>query len=352
MQNRLQRYYKKMENTNYSVKKHLVYLFLLPVILFSGHMNAEVNHYAGAFATLGEWSLLPSGNQDYHYSLGGNVGVGGVYELQAGPTYSPTRFLFDVGVGAQAGITSFLQSSSMTKTLSGQTTVDNQTIDYIYEVNDRHDQYRDVAVGVPVLFGVQHKKFYLLAGVKMYYHLLTKTASTAIVNTYGQRAGLDPYRNMPEYQFFDGVNVRGGVKTKFNYDLDLSLEIGGRIGYVTNMTGYDVPKRDIEYRLAGFVDYGLFDIRHDKAKNVNADALGTPASYDATYKATTMIDNLVMSDIMSVNGFASSVHNMTVGLKFTVLFQLPKAGECLLCRDNYIRTAKKSGSGAGVKHEE
>ena len=353
LRNRVQKYNFFLKNTNYSVKKNLTYLFLLTAVLFSGHMNAEVNHYAGAFGALGEWSLLPNGNKDYTYSLGGNIGLGGVYELQVGPKYGSTRFLFDVGVGAQAGLTSFLQSSSMTKTLSNQTTIDKQTIDYVYEVNDRHDQYRDVAVGIPVLFGVQHKKFYLLAGIKMNYHVLTQTASSAIVNTYGQREGLDPYRNQPEYQFFEGVKVNGGVKTKFTYDINATLEIGGRIGLVTGDTGYDVPNRRIEYRLAGFVDYGLFDIRDNSSKNINTDALATPDTYDPTYMVTTMIDNLQMSDIMSVNGFASRVNNMTIGLKFTVLFQLPKAGECVLCRDSYQRTLiQHSGGGTGVKHEE
>jgi len=38
-------------------------------------------------------------------------------------------------------------------------------------------------------------------------------------------------------------------------------------------------------------------------------------------------------------------------LKFTVLFQLPKAGQCVTCRDNYIGSLG-SGTRAGVKHEE
>ena len=352
--NRVQRYYKKMKNTNYFVKKLLSYWILFPVLLFSGHVNAEVevNNYVGAFATLGEWSLLPQGNSKYALSLGVSGGLGGVYEMRLGPKYCPTAFLLDIGVGVSGGMTSYMQSSNMTETLTGQTSISGKTFDYVYEVNDRSDQYRDIALGVPFMFGVQHKKFYMLAGMKLYYHFFTKTASTATVNTYGVFEGLDDFRNMPEYQFFEGVNLSGGVKTHFSIDLDASLEIGGRFGYYTDATGFDIPKNRIEYRLAAFVDYGLFDIRRSDMKNVNADALSTPDAYDATYNATTMIDNLVMSDVMSVEGFSNCVNNLMVGLKFTVLFQLPKTGDCILCRDNYRSSAKSGGSRSGVKYEE
>lgn len=343
-----------MKNTNYFVKKLLSYWILLPVLLFSGYVHAEVeiNNYVGAFATAAEWSLLPQGNSSYKLSLGFGGGLGGVYEMRTGPKYSPTCFLLDIGVGLSGGLTSYMQSTNMTKTLTGQTSISGKTFDYVYEVNDRSDQYRDLALGVPFLFGVQHKKFYMLAGVKLYYHLFTKTVSSAMVNTYGQFEGLDDMHNMPEYQFFDGVELRGGVKTHFSFDLDASLEIGGRFGYYTDATGFDIPANRIEYRLAAFVDYGLFDIRRSDVVNINTDALATPETYDATYKATTMIDNLVMSDVMSVDGFASRVNNLMVGLKFTVLFQMPKTGNCILCRDSYRSSAKSGGSRSGVKYEE
>jgi hypothetical protein len=64
-----------------------------------------------------------------------------------------------------------------------------------------------------------------------------------------------------------------------------------------------------------------------------------------------MLDGIVMNDIMSVDNFASRVNNLMVGLKFTVLFQLPKSGQCVTCRDNYLGTTR-SKSRAGVQHEE
>ena len=372
--NRVQKYYIFLENTNYSVKKHLTYLFLLPIVLLSTPLygETEFNHYAGVYGQLSEWSLMTD-NKDYKLSAGFGGAVGGMYEIQLGEQYSPTRFLLNIGVGAQGGMTSFQQSSAMTHTLYNQWTVSevhtpSKQFDYVYEIQNRHDWYRDISVGAPLMLGVQHKRFYMLAGVKVYYHLLTSTVSTATVSTYGQLPGLDPFRNMPEYQFFEGEKIKGDpVKTAFNLDVDVSMEIGGRIGYVPSAVGYDVPDRTIEYRLAVFVDYGLFDIR--KNKNIYpgtgaafdpANSLKTPDTYDSdvssegyVYKNAnkTMLEGIVMNDIMSVDNFASRVNNLMVGLKFTVLFRLPKSGQCVTCRDNYLGTTR-SKSRAGVQHEE
>ena len=158
VQNRLQRYEKKMKNTNKTVKKHHSYWVLLLTVLFSGAVNAKVNNYVGAYANVGEWTLLPS-QSNYGPSFGVAGGAGFLYELQAGGTYSPTRFLFDVGVGAQGGMTSYIQSSNMTEPLPGvQTDLDGDPFTYIYEIQDRHDQYNNLAVQVPIMIGVQQFK--------------------------------------------------------------------------------------------------------------------------------------------------------------------------------------------------
>ena len=225
-----------MKNTNYSVKKHQSYWVLFFALLFCGSMNAKVANYIGATAQVGEWTLLPSGST-YGPSLGVTGGAGFLYELQAGRTYSPTRFLLDVGVGAGAGMTSYIQSSSKSVTLPGQYDLDGWKFDYVYNVNDRRDRYNDVAVQVPLMVGMQHKRFYFLAGVKVYAHLWTKTKSTASIETYGDycygggaggatiigSTGQSDLRNMPEQQFFPGIPKNGGVKTTFNLDMDLSF---------------------------------------------------------------------------------------------------------------------------------
>ena len=351
-----------MKNTNYSVKKHQSYWFLLFALLLCGSMNAKVTNYIGATAQVGEWSLMPSGST-YSPSMGVAGGLGFLYELQAGRTYSPTRFLLDMGVGAGAGMTSYRQSSSATVERLNQLDSDGWQFDYIYNVNNRRDSYNDVAVHVPLMVGMQHKRFYFLAGVKVYAHIWTKTKSTASIETYGRytygageggatiigTTGQSDLRDVPAQQFFTGFPKSGGVKTTLNLDMDASLEIGARLGKVFYDIGYDVPKRKIEYRLAAFVDYGLLDL-HSKGTK---DALIAPSAYDPTPNATTMVDNLVMNDIMSTTGFASKVNNLVVGLKFTILFQMPDEGKCVICADGYTSSVRSfGGSRRGMQYEE
>lgn len=342
-----------MKNTNYSVKKLQTYFILLTALLISGTINAKVNNYIGLYADFGEWTLLPT-ESNYGPSFGVAGGMGFMYELQAGPKYKPTRFLFNVGVGADAGMTSFMQSSNQNIILANQTDLDGEAFDYVYQLRDRQDQYKNVALKVPVMFGLHHQKFYMLAGVKLNLSLWTKTNSVANLTTYGEYASFDPFTNMPEYQFFNDLPISGGVRTNFNFGVDASFEIGGRLGMVNDAVGFDVPKRNIEYRLAAFVDYGLLDLHvHD-----NQAALIAPSAYNKgetypIYNTTSMVDNLVMNDIMSTAGFAKSVNNLMIGLKFTILFQMPEPGQCVICRDAYTGYAGPSKSRhSSVKYEE
>ena len=105
-----------MKNTNNSVKNQPSYWVLLFALLVSSTIQAKVYNYIGAYANVGEWTLLPTQSK-YGPSFGVNGGAGAMYELQAGKKYSPTRFLFNVGVGVNGGLTSFMQGSSVTQKL-------------------------------------------------------------------------------------------------------------------------------------------------------------------------------------------------------------------------------------------
>ena len=343
-----------MKNTNKSVKKHQSYWLLLLAVLFSSAVEAKVTNYIGAYGQVGEWTLLPSQSK-YGASFGVTGGAGFIYELQAGPTYGPTRFLFQVGVGPQAGMTSFIQSSNTTVLLENQKDLQGDDFTYVYEITDRHDQYTNIGVQVPVLFGVQHRKFYMMAGVKVNANLYRKAHTTALINTFGRYADIPDLRNMPEYQFFTNRSLKGQANANIsNLDLDVSFEIGGRFGgVITDAVGFDVPKRKIEYRLAGFVDFGVLDMHTPR----ELQGFTSPKTYNGidtepVYGTTSMVDNLTVNDVMSTSGFASKVTNLVVGLKFTILFQLPEEGKCVICQDAYKSSARSGGSRRGMKYEE
>ena len=358
LQNRLQRYEKKMENTNKSVKKHQSYWVLLFAVLICGTVNAKVNNYIGAYAQVGEWSFFPSSDSKYKTSFGAAGGVGFLYELKAGGKYSPTRFLFDVGVGAQGGMTNYIQSAAFEISLKDQTDLNGDPFDYVYRFEDRKDQYLNVAVQVPIMIGLQHNSFYMLVGAKVNANLFKKAYTSAVLSTYGHYELFpDMTPEKLDYQFFDNVPLKANANASLsNLHIDASLEIGGRLGYHSNDVGFDVPKSKVEYRLAGFVDYGVTDIHTQRSLEGY-----TPAEkYDIDkespnyiYQTTTMIDNLTVNDIMATTNFASKVTNFVVGLKFTVLFQLPEDKKCVLCHDSYRSSARSyTGNRGRMKYEE
>lgn len=324
--------------------------FLLVALLCVAPLQARVSTYVGAYGQIGEWSLLPSGS-DYSPSFGVAGGLGGVVELQIAPKYSPTAFLLDVGIGAWGGMTSFSVGQKERFQIPGkQYDLQGESFDFIYELSGRKDNYSNLAVQVPLMVGVQHRRFYMLAGMKIGINAWTQAASKASVMTAAKYEDSPLYTGMPLYQWFEDERVSSRNSTNLNIDLDVSLEVGGRIGVINDAHGFDVPDRKIEYRLAGFFDFGLTDI-HKAGTNM---ALTMPDRYDAqeAYGTHTMIDGLHMNDIMSTAGFASAVRSMTIGLKFTVLFRMPDARGCVLCNENYRRTVGSGGSRSRMKYEE
>ncbi len=323
---------------------------------------AAVSSYIGAQAQVGEWSLLPSESK-FGPSVGASGGVGFVYELQVGRTYRPTRFLLDVGLSLVGGQTAFTQNGLAVDTLlrNQEDILYNQQgwkFDYVYERAYRRDAYNNIALQIPVMVGLQHKKFYMLAGVKLGANMWTKTNLSAVYNTYGQYAMLEGdgiVRDNKRFQFFEGYQLDTVTMTNFNMNVDLSFEIGCRLGVIASETGYDVPKRKTECRLALFADYGLTDI-HKAGKNK---ALEIPSKYDTdpfsdnyVYDKQNMVNSLVLNDIMSTSNFANAVKNLVVGVKLTILFRAPEKGKCVLCNDAYRSSVLHYPGGGGVQYEE
>lgn len=334
---RVQRYDKILRNTNKIVKNVKTYAILAILSLFSMVSLAQVNSYVGVWGELGEWSLLPQESK-YGSSMGVAGGLGVMYDLQY------KHLIVDIGVGANYGMTAYSVNANQNQTLKNQQDLQGDVFDYVYQVRDRKDQYTNLMVQVPLMVGGQWGRFYCMAGVKAGISLLTNSHTKANLTTYGDYQLFDDFRNMPEYQFFEALPLNKTIRTNFNFNLDVSAEIGARLGYMQSMTGYDIRKSSVQYRLALFFDYGVLDLH----KADYLESLTVPAAYDAqaAYGTTTMVDGLTTNDVMSTTDFAKAVNNLMVGVKFTVLFELPKPKNCVICRDANVSLirARKGGT--------
>lgn len=306
--------YVPMKKTKYS----FLVLFL---VLLCENTQAEkiLNYYLGPRAGLSEWTLLPE-NSKYGPSFGVTGDVGGFYELQVGN--QATKFLLNVGLDVMGGMTAFTSPKEQ-YILKDQLDVEGDKFDYIYDVNQRRDQYNSVAVGCQLAFGLRHRRFYFLSGISARAHVFTAAQMTAQVSTYGRYQGLyDDFHNMPKYQFFENWPIRSTAITPLNMDVSAGFEIGGYIGKSADSTSTTAPKLKVEYRLAGFMEYSLTDVHKRGIKQT----VETPATYDNTTSPegnTSMVDQIRMNDIMTTANFSSCTRSFLVGIKFSVLFQLP-----------------------------
>ena len=354
-----------MKNTNYSVKKRQTYFVLFLALLFSGVLNAKVYHNFGASAYGGEWSLLPLQSENKP-GLGGAGGVGFVYEMQYDFPYTTARLLVQTGIGFQMGHTSLKASGLLNDTLKAQND-GSETFDYVYQLSDCHDSYMSYDAVVPFMVGIQYQKFYALAGFKMHYYASTTAKSSANILTYGSYKRLDAdgieqplypgdldlgegnLGHDEKWQFFDNESKKTEGSAKFDMNVDVTLEIGGRIGGVTQASGFDVPKRRTEYRIAGFADFGVTNIfKGGGLDPVNKNGVTYQGYSDTHY----MTDNVTLNPLVGSKGYAKSVHNLTVGIKFTVLFQLPEPKACVVCRDAYRNSTPRFRGGRGMQYEE
>ncbi len=317
-----------------SVNNHCKYgiaALLLIITSFAYGAGNTVKHFIGLSAEAGEWSLLPR-ESNLSASMGGAGAVGFVYDLQAG------HFLFDLGLGVTAGQTVF-SVPTWSHTFADQTDTEGDMFDYVCQLSHRRDAYTNVALQIPLMFGGQYKRFYAMAGVKFSFNAFTQADMTADLSTYGKyfqylngkkEYMFDRFFDQPPYNdlFFANRPLQSSNTTTFNVNLDASIEIGARLGFMTDHTGFDVPKSKVQYRLALFADYGVLDL-HQAQNNNAADIL----SSDLTNAQSA----IQMHDILSTSNAASAINNLLVGIKFTVLFQMPTRGNCIICRDAYTK---------------
>lgn len=287
--------------------------------------TAQVKNYISVWGHLGEASLLSKlDNMPSNASLGIGGGLGLGYELNA------NHFLFTVGVNANIAHTAFDLSGGESSFDAIDT--EGDPLQFVISTNKRKDIYTNYAVQVPLMMGGEFGRFYFLVGAKFDLSAACNTNVKATVRTIGdytQTLGfIDRFTNMPEHGFYENAPFQAKPgKISFNPNAMASVELGWRLGEIAKGTGYDVPKPKVLYRLALFADYGLLDLhtRGDKEFFTWTDAI---IDQDC-------LNYIGMNDVLSTTRAPKAVNNLMVGVKFTVLFQLPERKACVICRDGY-----------------
>lgn len=291
-----------------------------------------VNNFVG-FWLSGSYSTMLHDVEQVHNEFGGAAEFGLTYELQK------RHFLFDVGVGYTYQNTGL----NVPDFSYSQGTLENPLYDsqgdaliYNYNVANRVERITAHYVPIQLMFGGQFGSFYFLAGGKFRLSLSAKTKVKADLTTTGTYPQfIDDFANMYNHAFFDHKPFTSKGSTSLNHCAAVSLEIGWRLGQrATRETGFDAPKDGkIRYRIGLFADYGVLNIH----RNSEEPDLYVADNFMSLYQENPNInlnDVVVMNHSFNTVRFDNSkVNNLFVGVKFTMLFQLPTPGMCIHCDD-------------------
>ena len=315
------------------MKKNVKISILFAVLwALSIPVSAQVSHYLGAWAQGGEYTYRATLDRqafDMKSSLGGGGGLGFVYEMRAGD-----HFLLDVGVGGNSAWTRF-KVPDRQYILHNMLDSEGEVFNYIYDVKHRRDAYWVTSVQVPLLLGGQWGRFYFLAGAKFDMALMSTSTMVAEVSTIGEyKQYITPLHNIPAQGFKDNMPFVQKQLVAFKPNVTASVELGCRLGDIYKEKGFDVPSQKVQYRIAVFADYGLLD------PHVATDS---PLMHvPATYSVKDPLEGLTAYNVMSskeVNDIKGIFTTLMVGVKFTVLFQLPKSKNCVICREQPFRSS-------------
>lgn len=324
------------------MKKSLQYGIVLIFLGLTLSVNAQVKNYWGLHFQGAEWSLLTDNESTVANSKGIQGGIGFDYEMHH------RHFLFTTGVTLSAGQTVFGIGADSAR-LENEWDLDPlnpMQFDYVYQISGRKDYYRNVSVQIPVMAGAQVDRFYFLAGLKFNYLApLNTSAVSATITTYGDYHGtIGGHGAMPGRGFYENIEHEQAIVNNSALDIDASVEIGWRLGFFTKERGFDVPKQKRQFRLGFFADYGLLSIYSQRSKTPLTEAKGPyvlPA--DASDRPMLSTKHLNLNHVLATQ--QGGVHNLMVGVKFTMLFQLPERGTCVICRDSYLSSRRSYRGG-------
>ena len=197
-------------------------------------------------------------------------------------------------------------------------------------ISDRKDIMHGVDLEIPIQIGGEWGHWYAMAGAKLAFNLYgiaLTTANVTITGTYDRFA--DDFQDMPNHYLYDGQDILSSSQSvSFNPQVYGTLELGYRLGKLYTGTGADIPKSKTRYYIGVFAEMGFLNMHKENAQgapvvtSLNPEG-GMSFAINPVYNTTTYKEAVV--------------RNYMVGVKFTVLFELPKQMKCVICEERERR---------------
>lgn len=273
-------------------------------------LNAETEHYVTFNGNLGYANLFNS--------IKGQAATPGLEtELGAGYRIFHNDFLFTTGLGLSYNFYSGSQPIVITDINMIDT--EGEPFNMHVYVSHQQDFTHAVNLNIPLLVGGEWGRFNFLVGPKIAYTLYGATSAKALCTTSGIYTRFyDSFSDMPNHSFETEQEITNGgyQKLKWNINLIAHAEIGWRIGGEQLAKKYNVQPEKVTYFISLYADYGLLNLN-----SVPADAENT-----FYYKQTDEgVKYYVSPLLLSQPAYNARFNNFNIGVKFTVLLQLPVA---------------------------
>ncbi len=280
------------------------------------HLASEKHHFLYVDAAAGYASLYNTSNVI-------KSGVGSAVEIGIGYRFSCNYFLTSIGMeGYYRYNTHSMERERLQLNLK-----DTEGTPFVLTADATRgkDVCRSIAMNIPLLFGIEYRRFYGLVGPKLSCNLWGQTRTDATLTTNGQYDRyIGVFEEMPNHTFYTRAITSGTQSLSWNMDVLAHIEIGARIGPAYFTTGGDVPKPKQRYYISLYADYGLLNIRDRQSK-------GERLGYQETEK-----DGIVFYTtpaLLCKELENASVKQYSFGIKATILFELPQQRPCVICKD-------------------
>jgi len=304
------------------MKKSLLFILLsvlsLNVFAYT-KLDPEQHHFLTVNTSFGGTMLLNT-TPNIKPSIGFSPSIGFGYRLYH------NEFLLSLGVDAQYGFYTHVVANEQVE--QGMTNPEGQFFNVKANVSSHTVLNHAINLNIPVLVGVEHRYFYMLAGVNAGFNLWGRMSATAAVM---------PIESSP-MQFFatDGIVSSDTYPLHLQTNLMAHLELGGRIvSKATKLRERELRARKVRYYLAAFAEYGFLSV------------------YTSHVASGSLLDYRMKDESMQlfvVPGFNSldasrnaEYHPVTVGLKFTVAFEVPGPKHCVSCKPYQAGNARVNG---------
>lgn len=279
-------------------------------------LTPERHHFLSVDAAIG-YASLDNNAADIKSGSGAAVNVGVGYRVYY------NRFLFSTGVEwyylynvhSMAGVQRKLDMMD----------TEGMPFTLIAEATNGRDVCHSFNLNIPVLFGGEFRKFYFLLGPKISYNFYGQAESSAMLTTKGEyERYIGVFEDMPNHQLQTSSVSSGKLPLTWNIDILAHFEAGLRLGDLILMTGADIPKPKQRFYVALYADYGILNIHRNAS---TGERLGYRETTDNGVEFY-MTPALLSNELRNIE-----VHQYQVGIKATILFELPQRKPCVICKD-------------------